>query len=650
VNKTAIAIKEIIAGLQGKEQSAAPVQMADNTVKVSVPFHPPKRTVWKFRLPTLDKTAGLILTVVILMVSLLALTVFHFSQTEPESKTYRYTIPPPEKTTYRTDLGGHISPDGNLLAFVAVDSAGISRLWVRALNSLTTEALNATEGATYPFWSPDSRSIGFFADGKLKKIAASGGLVQTLCNAPNGRGGAWGIEGTIIFSGNFNAPVSRVPETGGAPQAITKLDTIRKEMSHRWPCFLTDGQHFFYLSRLAGNGVSEGDAIFLASLDTTELPTMMVKASSNVGYANGHLLFAQGATLMAKTFDTHNFESVGDAFPVVEKVDFSSAFSRAPFSVSQNGVLVYQAGSGTSSSRLTWRDRTGKLVGAVGNEASFYFSLRISPDGGSIATAQPDGNGGQIDIALVNINRAVQKRFTFDKGIDLSPVWSPNGKTILFASNRNKNFNLYQRPSTGEDAEQLLFQSNEDKFPSDWSRDGKFLAYEAEAKANSVNDIWILPIGYERRQPTQPFVFLQTEFNEMRATFSPDGRWIAYQSDESGRYEVYIRPFPGPGGKWQVSSGGGTRPRWRGDGKELFYMTEGDYKLMSVEVKPGPSTIEVGSAQVLFANRMVSAGPRADLYDETQDGRLFLVETAEGGGVQAPITLVVNWVGEIKKK
>ena len=653
INKTANAISDIIAGLQGKEQGISPSlpiaigrEMGSGGEVSSTPRISLRRRNWKIKIPNVDKKSVLIIA---LIFSLLTLAVFYFSETPPDSRTYRSTLLPPEKTRFSTNVGGNIalSPDGNSLAFIATDSVRKSLLWLRPHNALEARALSGTEGAYSPFWSPDNRFIGFFADGKLKKIDVSGGMPQTLCDASVGRGGTWNKDGIIVFNGYANSPLSLVSASGGKAVAITKLDTARREVSHRWPCFLPDGRHFLYTSRISQARVSKEDAIFLASLDTTVAPRMVAQASSNIGYANGYLLFARQQTLMAQPFDVKKLQTSGDAFPIAEHIHFEGLSSHASFSVSQNGHLVYQKGVSQSGIKLAWRDRSGKPIGSINQEAKVYFQMRLSSDGERIVVSQPDANSINDDIWLYEIRRDTWARFTFDAATDGSSIWSPDGKTIVFASDRNKRFDLFQRASNGEGNEVLLLKSGQSKIPSDWSHDGKYIAYFTL----NPYDIWILPIkpsgqGNERK----PFVFLQTEFNEMRATFSPDGRWIAYQSDESGRHEIYIRPFPGPGGKWQVSTAGGTRPRWREDGKELFFLAT-DSRLMSAQINLGISTIQINTVQSLFDLGYVSiASTSRDFYDVTRDGQRFLVELNQGNEISIPVTLVVNWPGEIKKR
>ena len=583
-------------------------------------------------------------------IALIAVAFLHVSETVPEARTYRSTILPPEKSNFSTSFGGNIalSPDGRLLAFVARDSVARTLLWVRPLNALAGQALNGTDEASFPFWSPDSRFIGFFAGGKLKKIEASGGPPQTLCDAIAGRGGTWNDEGTIVFcpSGGL-APLFRVSAAGGVPIAVTKLDSNRNEQSHRWPTFLPDGKHFLFATRATQGGVSELDGLYLASLDSTFVPRRLVTGSSSVEFANGHILFARDQTLMAQPFDTKRLDLSGDAIPIAERVYFEAFTSKTAFSASQNGTLVYQTGTGSAGVRLIWFDRSGKQLGML-NQPSVYNDLRLSPDGKRIAISQFDAKTRNGDIWLYEIGRAVWTRFTFDPATERWPIWSPDGSTIVFASDRNKRFDLYQRASSGAGGEQLLIESGFPKATSDWSRDGKYIAYSATAPKTG-SDIWILPVNPRGTGGEQkPFVFLQTDFAESRAMFSPDGRWIAYQSNESGKEEVYVRPFPGPGGKWQVSTNGGIRPRWRRDGKEIFFLAPDD-KLMVAEIKLGTASVDVGSSRPLFHFRPFGGAGR-DIYDVTDDGQRFLVASPGGEDNSSPVTLVVNWPAEQKKK
>jgi Tol biopolymer transport system component len=581
---------------------------------------------------------------------LIALAVLHFTESPMDVRVVRSIILPPEKMNFSTSFGGHIalSPDGRSLAFVARDSAGKTLLWVRALNALTGQALNGTEDASFPFWSPDSRYIGFFADGKLKKIEASGGPPQTLCDAAGGRGGTWNEKGMILFcpaGGIF--PLSRVSAAGGLPVTMTKLDSSRSEISHRWPHFLPDGEHFLYSTRTSQGGVGEGDAIFVASLDTTFIPRLLVNSGSSASYANGHILFAREQTLMALPFDAKTQEATGDAFPVAERVYFEAFTGKTSFSVSQNGVLAYQTGVSFSGVRFLWFDRTGKQTGVI-SQASIYNDLRLSPDGKRIAISQFDNKSRNTDVWLYEIGRAVWTRFTFDPAAERWPIWSPDGSTIVFSSNRKMRQDLFQRASSGAGNEELLLESSINKAPSDWSRDGKFIAYHAD-DPKTRNDIWILPMNpKETGGERKPIPFLQTEFSEVRASFSPDGRWISYMSDESGRMEVYIRPFPGPGGKWQVSTNGGSRPRWRRDGKELFFLAA-DNRIMAAEINLGATTVDVGAVRALFQISPFGGAGR-DIYDVTGDGQRFLVATPGSEEISSPITLVVNWTEEVKKK
>jgi serine/threonine protein kinase len=567
----------------------------------------------------------------------------YFSMRETEARVTRSSILPPEKTAFNTDLGGHIvvSPNGKLLAFVGQDSAHRSNLWVRPLNALSGQPLNGTEGATYPFWSPDSRFIGFFAGGKLRKIEASGGPPQTICDAPDARGGAWNPEGVIVFASVSTAPLSRVSAAGGSPIVVTKLDSSRQEISHRWPWFLPDGKHFLFNAQTTGTGAAEGDLICVGSLDGTE-NKILLHASSNMAYAAGHLLFLREQSLMAQPFDLKNLAFTGDAFPVAEQVHYFANRNKAIFSVSENGILAFQTGGVLGSTQLVWYDRTGKELERIDKPGNFG-SFKLSPDGRNVAVEIFDSKSRNADIWIYDLARKVPTRFTFDPAVDGNPLWSPDGNHIVFNSNRKTLYNLYQRASSGAGSEELLYESDHSKVPNDWSADGRFLLYQTIGDPKTGTDLWVLPLSGDRK----PILFLQTEFNEARPAMSPDGKWIAYHSNESGISQVYVRPFPGPGGKYQVSTTSGTRARWRRDGKELYYLGT-DSRLMAVEVNSNGQTFVVGAVRPLFETRAVTGTTNA--YDVTADGKRFLVNTVTGQALSSPITLVVNWDAELKKK
>ncbi len=412
----------------------------------------------------------------------------------------------------------------------------------------------------------------------------------------------------------------------------------RSSITHRWPTFLPDGKHFLYLGGTFGIG--EGTAIYVASLESKE-SKLVLRANSNVEYAEGYLLYQRETTLMAQPFDAKRLETVGEAFPLAEQVQQGVGNVTAGFfSVSENGILAYQAGNENGSSQLTWFDRSGKQLGVLGDQA-VYSSVRLSPDGKRATVNVIDPQSGRPDIWLYEVARNRRTRFTFDPAQERLLAWSPDGSSIAFSSNRKGHFDIYQKASSGAGNEELLLESNFDKQPTSWSRDGRFLLYwTIDPKTQA--DIWILPLSGDRT----PFPFLNTEFNEGNGQFSPDGRWIAYFSTESGRVELYVAPFPGPGGKRQISTSGATVPaRWRGDGKEIFYLAP-DNKLMAAEVNGQGATLEVGAVRALFE---VRRGGPGSVYDVTGDGQRFLVNTAVEQKTSSPITLVVNWTADLKK-
>jgi serine/threonine protein kinase len=547
----------------------------------------------------------------------------------------RLFVPPPEKNSFGSFA---ISPDGHRLAFVATDDSGKTMLWVRPLDSINSQRLAGTEEAIYPFWSPDSRFIGFFAASKLKKVEATGGPVQTLCNAPVPRGGTWNRAGLILFAPNPTDPLYRVSAAGGEPSPATALDRSRLENSHRWPYFLPDGRHFLY-SVLSG---SETRGIYLGSLDEKETRRLLNVSNSDAAYAPpGYLLFRREATLTAEPFDADTLRFTGDPFPVAEQVGFDAASFQTFFSVSETGVLAYNI-TGSVKTQLAWVDRGGKQIGVVG-QPSFYFRPFLSPDEKQVAVDDVDIQAGNRDIWIIELGRGNPTRFTFDPAIEMWPVWSPDGGRIAFASNREGTMNIYQRPASGTGKEEELLKSDSAKFPMDWSADGRFLLYQL-TDPKTQSDLWVLPAFGDRK----PFPFLQSEFNERVGRFSPDGRWIAYCSDESGAWEVYVQSFPVSGGKWQVSTNGGYNPAWRRDGKELFYISA-DKKMMAVDVKGEGAVFQRGVPKALFNLQIPTLFDIRARFAVTADGQKFLISNMLGENASAPIAVVLNWTSDLKK-
>jgi Tol biopolymer transport system component len=530
-------------------------------------------------------------------------------------------------------LESAISPDGRRLAFTARHPDGKRLLWIRPIDSLAAQRLAGTEGAMLPFWSPDSRLLAFFAEDKLKKIEASGGSVQTVCEAVLGRGGTWSREGTIVFGGRSaggDEVLHRVSEAGGAATALTQLDRAHHESIHLFPSFLPDGDHFVYFvdsDRLEDHAVKMGS---LRSGKTTRLLDVI----SNAAYAPpGYLLYSREGTLLAQRLDTRSMQLVGEAFPLGAAVAVGGGVRR-DFSVSAEGTLAYTIG--TPERRLIWVDRSGRPVGTAG-EPGYYVHVELSPDDARAALERLDSPGGISDVWVFDFSRGTSSRFTFDPGFDFNPVWSPDGGRIAFASNRAGAYHLYQRASAGGPEERLL-ESSAVLYATQWSPDGRFIVYEA-FDPKTRGDLWVLPVTGDRK----PMVFAATEFSEVQGQLSPDGRWMAYRSNESGREEIYVQPFPPTGGKWQVSNGGG-QPRWRRDGRELYYVAP-DSSLMAVSIAAGP-TFQAGVPKALFESRVEATGIKYP-YAIARDGQRFLLLIEEP---KSPaITVVINWTALLKQ-
>ena len=577
---------------------------------------------------------------------------FLFISTPPSHQTIRAFIPLPEKTTLSNLLGGgHIalSPDGKKIAFIVVDSLGKGNLWVRSLSALSAQMLSGTEDALFPFWSPEGNSIAFFADGKLKKIDASGGTPFSICDAGSPRGGSWGQTGIIVFDPGGSGGIYQVSGGGGTPSPVTKLDSTRNEQTHRWPRFLPDGKHFLFFIRTttAGSG-SDADSICVGSIESQEVKHLL-HGVSDAAYANGHLLFIRESALMAQPFDLKKREVSGEPLPIAQQIQYDARFSRAAFSVSQNSLLLYQSSSTRWARELALFDTRGTKIRSFG-QLEIYVRARLSKDGKRIAMELVDLQSHNIDLWLYEIVRGIQTRFTFDPQADVAPVWSPNGDRIVFSSNRKGRYNLYMKAASGSAPDELLTDFNaRDKYVNDWSPDGKYILFETNADPKTKDDLWILPISGDRK----PVPFLQTEFNENSGAFSPDMKWIAYVSDESGKYEIYVRHFVEPGsqkasaelGKWQISTNGGGVAIWRSDGKAIFYLVEN--KIMLAEVKTTGSTFEV----LKVSQHMdLQAKQQIRGLDMSSDGKRILGQVTPSQEKSVPLTLVIDWNEELKKK
>jgi len=562
-------------------------------------------------------------------------------QPAADARVFKTSILPPEKSSFNHIA---ISPDGNWLAFTAATGSKV-QLWVRALANSEAKPLEGTESATHPFWSPDSHFIGFFAGSKLKKVDASGGLPATICDVGVGVGGTWNREGVILFSSLGGRGISRVPATGGEPATVLRADLKRQETDLFDPNFLPDGRHFlFYVI----SGDKETRGIYVGSLDGS-VRRRLLGDDSNAIYAassagGGYLLFRREVALMAQPFDAAALQLGGDAFTVARRVgtvlSITTSYRRQNVSASENGVLVFDPLPNRQHSQVLWVNRAGRTISSLEglDDASM---LRLAPDDKRFAVTRISQQSGDVDIWISDVTGGKATRFTFDPGNDLFPVWSPDGRRIVWASTRSGPLHLYEKDANLTRQDSLLLQSEYYKVPMDWSRDGRYIIYR-QVDPMIKNDIWVLPLFGERK----PFIFLQTKENETAAVLSPDGKWLAYCSDESGHYEVYVRNFPGGGGQRQISTAGGIGPYWRGDGKELFYHAL-DGKLMAAPVTSG-TNLEVGAPVALFEFR--ASGPViTPYYSVNRDGQRFLLSTIVETESNAPLTVVVNWAAGVKR-
>jgi Tol biopolymer transport system component len=548
----------------------------------------------------------------------------------------RASLPLPEKM-FLGEMA--LSPDGSRLALTLAKSGGQPALWIRSLDAPAGQPVPDGENAFFPFWSADSRFVAFFTgDGKLKRVDAAGGSLLTICDAERGVGGTWNRDGTIVFAPAPTSVLYRVPAGGGQPVPVTKLDSARHETAHRYPQFLPDGRHFLYMAiNLSAPPGDPANAVRVGSLDGRE-DRMIVPAASNSAFASGHLLYARDATLLARRLDKH-FEAAGEPLPIGQRVGLTTWAGFTSFTVSDNGLLLYAPLFATAS-QLLWLDRTGRPLGSVG-EPAILLSPRLSHDGRRVVADVFDPARNASEIWLYNAEGSGATKFVFGTGNQSNPVWSADGKRVAFSSDRKAKGvrpDIWIKAVDGG-AEETLLENPNNNIVEDWSQDERFLSVQViPAQGKRTNQIWVVDVAGGRKA----VAFATGGSSSANSRFSPDGNWLAYDSDESGRAEVYVQAFPGPGGKWQISAAGGTNPRWRGDGREIFYLSL-DNKIMAVPVEQVP-TFHAGTPAALFAVHPALGA----VYDVSADGKRFLVNSLPADQGSPPLSLLVHWTGLLK--
>jgi len=524
-----------------------------------------------------------------------------------------------------------VSPDGARLVYVASQPGGNNRLWLRPLNSLTAQPLTGTDGADDPFWSPDSRHVAFFAQGKLKRIDVAGGPPVVLCDAQNGEGGSWGTNGSIIFTPAQLGPIHIVPAAGGASKPITALNTEAKEVLHSYPVFLPDGKHFVYIAR----GNAPNHHLYVASVDGTSAQKLMDGVSRAVYADPGYVIFNRDSTLFAQGFDVRNRALTGDPRPILENVSTNMGNGRSFFTVSPQGVLVARQTDGpVAGGQIVALDRKGGQIAVIDRPGS-HDHIELSPDEQKLAY----NLGG--DVYVYDLRRNTPTRLTFDGANDWIPTWSADGNHIAFVSTRKGPGGIYQKLSNGGGQDEVLFDEGGQAHHLHWTPDGSHLVFELMGKAGS--DLWALPM-----QPRgKPFPVVEQDFDEREGRVSPDGRWIAYESDDVNPRQIYVQSFPKPGGRWQVSTAGGDQPRWRADGKELYYIAP-DGKLMAAQVKTSGAAFEVADTPKPLFQTGASQGNNATYsYAVTRDGQRFYLWMPHTEGT--PLTVIMNWPAALLK-
>ena len=568
-------------------------------------------------------------------VAVMALVGFMAGQMKGSARSARpiaFGVPSPQGMSVFGPGSMALSPDGTMLALAAFDTSD-SRLWIRPLDSLVPRGLPGTEGALFPFWSPDSRMLGFFAGGKLKKVPARGGPVQVLCDANSGRGGTWNRDGVILIAPSGDGPLHRVNSNGGKSEPLMPLDTTRHESSQRWPCFLPDGRHFLYVSIPPVRGECQ---TYVASLDGKDRKPVLSSSQGAVFAPPNFLVFTRGRTVLAQHFDPRARRLSGEPTAIAELRDVSANLGEPCASTSRSGALLYLDAAPTKS-RLVWFDRTGHEQGTIQVPPGPYSVVWLSPDGRQ-ATIERVNTPASQDILIIDLVRSTVTQLVTEAGFSRSPVWSRDGQKVFYVSNRDGPYDFFARSTTRNSSEEVVFKSNVLlKMTNDITPDGRYLVFD-QYEPTTGQDIWLLPLSGDRK----PVPWLRTPSDERNATVSPDGRWVSYVSNESGQYEVYVAPFEGGGSRVQVSRGGGGGNTWRSDGREIIY--SGPSMLMAADVRAGEQ-IDVGEPHGLFKP------PREDTgWAPTPDGRRFLIGVPVDPDAPRTPTIVLNWAAALERR
>ena len=566
----------------------------------------------------------------------LALGITVLSRPAPTARVFRATLNPPagQSLIPFDELGLTLSPDGKTLAFVAAAPDGSRQIWLRGFGEMTARPVPETHGASYCFWSPDGTSLGFFADGKLKTIALRGGSPRVLADAPSGRGGSWGTDGSILFAPNISSPIHQIPSTGGKPEPVTRYDP-KTETTHRWPVFLPDGRHFVYVSRVRTKGSTELGNLMLGTIGQPEA-TLLIEDATNALYVQpGYLIFGRTANLYAWRFDPKSLELSGQATPIVpDKMSFWEPKNFIPFTASNDGTLIYLP-EATRPSELRWYDRQGRMLAALGSPGYLYFP-RISPDGHKVAYVRGEAPNSLNDLWIrdLEFNRAY--RLTQQSGLYGFPTWSPDSLRLAFLMQPKGVPDLYVMSLNAGAEIRPVYASNTWKTLGCWTPDGKGILLSTQDPETNEDIIQVPAEGSGEAK-----TIVHTAFAETEARVSPDGSRMAFVSDQSGRPEVYLRNLRGESGQWQISTEGGRGPAWRADGRELIYAS-GDGYVMSVSLQPGADP-HPGNPAKLFQLPEVPDSVVTILEDMTRDGQRFLLNVPTTSRSSIAFHAILNW-------